>query len=173
MSDYDAGVLTAERAVADYFQSMIASGAEAKSAANWITSDLFRLMNANEIERDAIATIPVSASGFAELLALVQEGVINQSTARKKVLPAMWDTGKDARAIVDERGLAQVSDTALIGDAVDSVLRANDDMVQRYLDGNDKVVNAIFGRIMGELRGKGDPKVVRQMLSEKLSELKE
>ena len=71
LSDYDAGVLTAERAVSDYFQAMIAAGAEAKAAANWITGDLFRLMNAKEIEREAIAAIPVSAAGFAELLALV------------------------------------------------------------------------------------------------------
>ena len=173
LSDYDAGVLTAERAVADYFQAMIAAGAEAKSAANWITGDLFRLMNAKDIEREAIAAIPVAAAGFAELLALVQDGTINQSTARKRVLPAMWESGKDARTIVDDEGLAQVSDTALIADAVDKVLRANDDLVQRYLDGNDKVVNAIFGRIMGELRGKGDPKVVRQILSEKLTEMRD
>ncbi len=173
LSDYDAAVMTAERAVADYFEAMIAQGTEAKSAANWITGDLFRLMNAKEIEREAIGAIPITASGFAELLALVQEGAINQSTARKRVLPAMWETGKDARSIVDEQGLAQVSDASLIADAVDKVLRANDDMAQRYLAGNDKVVNAIFGRIMGELRGKGDPKVVRQLLNEKLTELRE
>ncbi len=173
LSDYDAAVLTAERSVADYFQQMIDSGTEAKSAANWITGDLFRLMNAKEIEREGIGAIPVSAADFAELLALVHDGVINQSTARKRVLPAMWKTGKGARAIVDKEGLAQVSDSSLIGDAVDSVLRANDDMVQRYLDGNDKVVNAIFGRIMGELRGKGDPKVVRRILTDKLSTLRE
>ena len=173
LSDYDASVLTAERAVADYFQAMIDSGAEAKSAANWVTGDLFGLMNAKDIEREAIADIPVSASGLAELLALVRDGAINQSTARKQVLPAMWETGQDARTIVDDGGLAQVSDTALIGDAVERVLRANADMVQRYLDGNDKVVNAIFGRIMGELRGKGDPKVVRQLLTDKLAELRD
>ncbi len=173
LSEYDAGVLTAERAVSDYFQQMIAKGAEPKSAANWITSDLFRLMNAKEIGREGISGIPISASGLTELLALAQEGVINQSTARKTVLPAMWETGKSAPAIVDEQGLAQVSDTALIAEAVDKVLRANGDMAQRYLDGNDKVVNAIFGRIMGELRGKGDPKVVRKLLNEKLLRLKD
>ena len=113
LSEYDAGVLTAERAVAEYFQQMIANGSEAKSAANWITSDLFRLMNANEMERESIGATPVSAPAFAELLALVKEGVINQSTARKTVLPDMWETGKDARSIVDEQGLAQVSDSSL------------------------------------------------------------
>ena len=107
------------------------------------------------------------------MLALVQAGVINQSTARKKVLPAMWETGKDARTIVDESGLAQVSDEGLIGDTVDKVLSENKDMVQRFLAGNDKVINAIFGRIMGELRGKGDLAVVRQILTERLERLNE
>ena len=173
LSAYDAGVLTAERAVAQYFQDVVESGAEPKLAANWLTTDLFRLMNTKEVERDAIGTIPISALDFAGLLALVQTGAINQSTARKKVLPVMWETGKDARTIVDERGLAQVSDEGLIGDTIDKVLSANNDMVQRFLAGNDKVINAIFGRIMGELRGKGDPTVVRQILTKRLESLKE
>ncbi len=173
LSVYDAGVLTAERAVAQYFQDVVESGAEPKLAANWLTTDLFRLMNTKEVEREAIGTIPISALDFAGLLALVQAGVLNQSTARKIVLPAMWETGKDARTIVDERGLAQVSDEGLIGDTIEKVLSANDDMVQRFLAGNDKVINAIFGRIMGELRGKGDPTVVRQILTKRLESLKE
>ena len=94
-------------------------------------------------------------------------------TARKQVLPAMWKTGKEARAIVDERGLAQVSDAGLIGETVDQVLSANGDMVERYLGGNEKVINAIFGRIMGALRGKGDPAIVRETLLERLENLKE
>ena len=173
LSVYDAGVITAERAVSQYFQDVVASGAEPKLAANWLTTDLFRLINTEEIEREAIGTIPISAKEFAGLLALVQAGVINQSTARKKVLPAMWETGKDARTIVDESGLAQVSDEGLIGDTVDKVLSENKDMVQRFLAGNDKVINAIFGRIMGELRGKGDPAVVRQIITERLERLNE
>ena len=156
LSDYDASILTAERAVADYFQAMIAAGAEAKSAANWITSDLFRLMNAKEIEREAIAAIPIDAAGFAELLALVQDGVINQSTARKRVLPAMWESGKNARTIVEEAGLAQVSDAALIGDAVDNVLRANADMVaalpRRQRQGGQRHLRAHHGRIARQRR---------------------
>ena len=169
----DAAVLTAERAVSRYYQAMIDAGAEPKAAANWLMSDLFGLMNSREIEREAIGSLPISADAFAGLLKLVREGVINQSTARKKVLPAMWDSGQEARAIVDAQGLAQVSDAGLIGEKVDKVLAANDDMVQRYLGGNDKVINAIFGRIMGELRGKGDPAVVRAALLERLQGMKE
>ena len=172
LSAAEASVLTAERAVASYFESVVKSGAEAKTAANWITTELFRLMNSNEIEREEIAATPVSASAFAGLLALVQEGVINQSTARRQVLPEMWETGAEAREIVDEQGLAQVSDADLIGETVDKVCRENADMVERYLAGNEKVINAIFGRIMGELRGKGDPAVVRKTLLDRLGKLK-
>ncbi len=173
LSAVDAAVLTAERAVASFYEALIECGAEAKTAANWLSTELFRLMKRKEIEREDIESIPISASAFAGLLSLVQEGVINQSTARKQVLPAMWETGKQARTIVDERGLAQVSDANLIGEKVDQVLNANADMAQRYLAGNDKILNAIFGRIMGELRGKGDPAIVRSVLLDKLEDLKQ
>ena len=171
LSHYDAGVLTAERAVADYFQKVVASGVDPKLAANWLTTDLFRMMNANEIQREMIDSIPVSAPNFASLLNMVQQGTINQSTARKKVLPIMWSAGEAARAIVDQQGLAQISDPAAIEASVDKVLAENDDLLQRYLAGNKKVLNALFGKIMGALRGKGDPAVVRRVLAEKLSDM--
>lgn len=173
LSPYDAAVLTAERTVAEYFQAIVAHGIDAKLVANWLTTDLFRLMNAHEIERENISEIPVSAAAFAGLLKLVESGTINQSTARKQVLAEIWDTGKEAGAIVEEKGLAQISDSALIGEKVDKVLRENPAMVQRWLAGNDKVVNAIFGRIMGEMRGKGDPAIVRRVLRESLERMKE
>lgn len=171
LSAYDAVVLTAEQAVAQYFMALVESGIDAKVAANWLTTEVFRLLNAAEIERDAIGSIPLSAQRFAGLLALVQAGTINQSTARKQVLPEMWTSGKDARKIVAERGLAQVSDASVIGDIVEKALADNEELVARYLAGNDKVINALFGRIMGALRGKGDPAVVRRVLTEKLAEM--
>ena len=172
LSSYDAGVLTAERAVAQYFQQTVESGADAKSAANWLTTDLFRLMNTNEIEREDIKSIPVGSEHLAGLLELVQRGTINQSTARKNILPEMWTSGKDAATIVDEKGLAQISDPAIIETIVDKVLFENDNMVQRFLGGNDKVLNALFGKIMGEMRGKGDPAIVRRVLLQRLEALK-
>ena len=171
LSAYDAAVLTAEPAVAQYFMALVEAGIEAKTAANWLTTEVFRLMNAAEIERDAILSIPLSTQRFAGLLALVQAGTINQSTARKQVLPEMWTSGKDARQIVEERGLAQVSDAEVIGEIVEKVLADNEELVARYLAGNDKIINALFGRIMGALRGKGDPAVLRRVLNEKLAEM--
>ena len=173
LSSYDADVLTAERAVAQYFQETVESGADAKLAVNWLTTDLFRLMNANEIEREDIDSIPVGAEHLSGLLELVQRGTINQSTARKKVLPEMWASGKDAGSIVDEKGLAQISDPAIVKTTVDKVLFENDNMVQRFLGGNDKVLNALFGKIMGAMRGKGDPAIVRRVLLQRLEGLKD
>ncbi len=174
LNDTDATVLTADRAVAEFFLELLdGDGIDAKAAANWLTTDLFRMMNAQEIERENINSIPLRAGQCAGLLRLVQGGTINQNTARKKVLPAMWRTGKDAKVIVDEQGLAQVSDAALIERQADAVLRDNEALLQRYLAGNDKVINALFGKIMGAMRGKADPAVVRQVLLEKVKALKE
>lgn len=172
LSSYDAGVLTAERTVAEYFEAVVSAGIDPKLSANWITGELFRLMNESNIEREEIQNANITASKFAGLLLLVQNNSINATTAIKKVIPLMWETGKDAKIIVDEQGLSQISDSSVITDAIDKVLAANDDLVQSYLAGSDKVINAIFGKIMGELRGKGDPKVVREVLQDKLTAMK-
>ncbi len=172
LSAYDAAVLTAERSVAAYFQEIIDNGVDPKIASNWITTDLFRMMKAHDIERESIDDLPISAKNFAGLLTLVQNGAINQSTARKKVLAEMWNTGKTAKEIVDEKGLAQISDPDTIGVAVDKVIANNQDMVTRLIAGNDKVINALFGRVMGEMRGKADPSLARKILQSKIDSMK-
>lgn len=171
LSAYDAAVLTAERSVAAYFQEIIDNGVEAKIASNWITTDLFRMMKAHDIERESIDGLPLTATDFAGLLKLVENGTINQSTARKKVLPEMWKSGRSAQEIVEASGLAQVSDPDVILAAVEKAMANNQDMVQRLLDGNDKVINALFGRVMAELRGKADPGLARRILQSKVDEL--
>lgn len=172
LSAYDAGVLTAEPAVARYFEAVIAQGIAPKLASNWLTTDLFRLMNEHDIERESIYAIPISAADFAGLLTLVEKNIINPSIARKKVLTEMWTSGRTAQAIVEEKGLAQISDPEVIGAKVGKVIAENDKMVQKLLAGNSKVMNALFGKIMGEMRGKGDPRIVRQMLQDKLDSMK-
>lgn len=172
LSEYDAGVLTAERAIAEYFDAIVSKGVDPKLTSNWITTDVFGMMNQHEIEREAIDTIPITAENFAGLLALIEKGTINQGSARKSVFSEMWETGKDAQTIVDEKNLAQISDTSVIEEKVAEVMAQNADLVQRILEGNDKVMNALFGKIMGAMRGKGDPVVVRQILQSKLDEMK-
>ncbi|MGB1285123.1 MAG: Asp-tRNA(Asn)/Glu-tRNA(Gln) amidotransferase subunit GatB [Aggregatilineales bacterium] len=173
ITPYDAKVLTLDKAVADYYEEVLADGLDAKTVANWFTGDLFRLLNEEKIDRENIGETQLTAKKFAGMIKLVENGTVNAATARKKVLPVMWETGKDAAAIVEEQGLAQISDESLIGEKVQDAMDSNPDMVQRYLDGNEKVVNAIFGRAMGALRGKGDPAVVRRILQEKLAALSE
>lgn len=172
LNAYDAGVLTAEPAVARYFETVIAQGIAPKLASNWLTTDLFRLMNEHDIERESIDAIPISAADFAGLLALVEKNTINPSIARKKVLTEMWTSGQAAQAIVEEKGLEQISNPEVISAKVGKVIAENDKMVQKLLAGNSKVMNALFGKIMGEMRGKGDPRIVRQMLQEKLDSMK-
>jgi aspartyl-tRNA(Asn)/glutamyl-tRNA(Gln) amidotransferase subunit B len=174
LSAYDAGVLVADKAIADYFESILeaAPGIEAKTVSNWVTGDLFGLLNAEKVDREAIDQTNISPENFAQLITLVEKGTINAQTAKKTVLPIMWETGKDGAQIVEDEGLAQISDENLISETVQAALDENPDMVQKYLDGNEKVMNALFGKTMGKLRGKGDPGVVRQVLQEKLDTLK-
>ncbi|MEO1645503.1 MAG: Asp-tRNA(Asn)/Glu-tRNA(Gln) amidotransferase GatCAB subunit B, partial [Chloroflexota bacterium] len=150
-----------------------ADGIDAKTVANWMTGDMFRLLNEDSVDREDIASTNITPENFGAMIALVEDGTINAQTARKKVLPLMWEKGTDAQQIVDDEGLAQVSDAGIIEEKVQEAMDANPDMVEKYLDGNDKVINAIFGRTMGLLRGQGDPGVVRKVLQEKLDALKD
>ncbi|MGJ3240038.1 MAG: Asp-tRNA(Asn)/Glu-tRNA(Gln) amidotransferase subunit GatB [Anaerolineae bacterium] len=174
LSDYDAGVLVADKAIADYFEAILSADdtLDAKTVANWITGDLFRLLNEDKIDREDIATIKITPQNFASLLTLIDDKTINATTARKHVLPLMWSEGTDASQIVEDQGLAQVSDSDIISEKVQEAIASNQDIVQKYLDGNDKVINALFGRVMGLLKGQGDPAIVRQVLNDTLDDLR-
>jgi aspartyl-tRNA(Asn)/glutamyl-tRNA(Gln) amidotransferase subunit B len=145
---------------------------EAKTVANWVTGDLFGLLNKEKVEREDIGNTHISAEHFGKLIMLVENKTVNAQTVRKQVLPIMWETGKDPQAIVDAKGLGQISDESAIADKVQEAMNANADMVQRYLDGNDKVFNAIFGKTMALLKGKGDAQLIRQILQDKLDGMK-
>ena len=173
LTPYDARVLTQEQAVAAYYEDVVSQGVDAKTAANWFTGDLFRLLNDNSIDRELIGQTKLSAKNFAALIRLVDHGTINANTARKQVLPVIWETGQAADEVVEAQGLAQISDDSVVAEYVDAAIERNPDLVARYLEGNDKVMNAIFGQAMGAMRGKGDPQVVRQVLQQRLDALKQ
>lgn len=106
LPDYDAGVLVADKAIADYFEAILSAskGVDAKTVSNWVTGDLFRMLNEDKIDREDIATIKITPENFAKMLMLVEKGTINATTARKKLLPVMWEHGTDAQQIVDDEG---------------------------------------------------------------------
>jgi aspartyl-tRNA(Asn)/glutamyl-tRNA(Gln) amidotransferase subunit B len=172
LSEYDARQLSSERAVADFYEAALAAGADAKPAANWILVSLFSLFNKDGVEREAIATTRVRPAQLADLVKMVSGSALNKGSA-EKVLAAMWETGDDPAAIVAREGLAQVSDTGAIGEAVAAVLAENADMVRDYLGGKDKLFGALMGQAMRRLGGKGNAQVVTDALKEQLEAMRE
>ncbi len=164
----DAAILTAEQAVADYYEAALAAGGAPQPVANFLIGEIFRLMNADALGRDAIGTIKVTPEALAELLRLAQEGAINLNTA-KRVLDILYAGGGDPARIVAERGLAQVTDEDAIRAAVDSVLAENPAEVEAYLAGSEKVAKFLMGQVMRALRGKGQPQAVQEALDEALA----
>jgi aspartyl-tRNA(Asn)/glutamyl-tRNA(Gln) amidotransferase subunit B len=142
---------------------VLAAGANPKSAANWIIGNLFSLSNRDSVEREAVGE-RVSARNLAALVRLVDDGAINKATG-VEVLTEMWDTGRDPASIVEAKGLSQISDTSAVEEAVARTLDANDRMVQEYLGGKDKLFGPLMGKAMAELKGKGNPAVVREILA--------
>jgi aspartyl-tRNA(Asn)/glutamyl-tRNA(Gln) amidotransferase subunit B len=168
LSRYDASVLVAERAVARYYEEALAAGANPKSAANWITGSLFSLMNRDGMEREDILATKVRPAMLAALIKLVDAGTLNRGMAAT-VLAEMWETGEDPAHIVQTKGLAQVSDTGAIEQAVAQVLADNAAMVEEYLAGKDKLFGALMGEAMRALKGKGNPQLVKDVLARQLA----
>jgi aspartyl-tRNA(Asn)/glutamyl-tRNA(Gln) amidotransferase subunit B len=166
LTAYDAGVLVAEQATADYFET-VAKGRDAKIAANWVMGDLFAALNR---AGRAITGSPVSAEALGKLLDLMADNTISGRIA-KDVFEAMVETGGDPVAIVEARGLRQITDTSQIEIAVDSVLQGNPSLVAQYKAGKEKVFGAFVGQVMKAMKGKANPGLVNEALRRKLASL--
>jgi aspartyl-tRNA(Asn)/glutamyl-tRNA(Gln) amidotransferase subunit B len=169
LSAYNASVLTADVTTARWFEELLArtgkSGAEiGKAASNWVISDLFGALN--RLGRD-ITDSPVSPAQGAELLALVADGTLS-GTLAKQVFEIMLETGEDAGAIVEARGLKQTSDTGAIEAAIAEVMAANEDKVAEYRGGKDKLFGFFVGQTMKAMAGKANPSVVNELLKKAL-----
>jgi len=169
LSAGDAGMLTANPAVADYFEGTAnaATGLTAKSAANWITVEIFAFMNQAGV---GIEDIEVEPQQLAALIQTVNNGEINQNTA-KTILAEMLRTGETAESIVDKRGLRQISDTGYITELVKRVLDENPDQVATYIKGKQGLSGWFFGQVMRATKGKADPQIVKQELERQLGEM--
>ena len=167
LSVKDADILTSERPIADYFDALVSEAGDAlppKKIANWVMGDLFRLVNESS---QSIAEIPVTPAKFAALLKLVAEKTINANTA-SQVLKRMFKTGEDAKTIVEQEGLAQVSDANALAQMVDRLIAEHPEEVARYRAGKTQLFGWFVGQIMRETRGKANPDIVRQLLKEHL-----
>ena len=165
LSAYDAGVLVADKDSADYFEQA-ASGNDAKTAANWVTGNLFGALNKAGL---TIADSPVSADALSGLLGLMADDTISGRIARD-VFEEMFETGKEARQIVEEKGLKQITDTGAIEAAVDAVIAGNPDQVADFQGGNEKAIGWFVGQVMKATGGKANPKIVNELLRKKLAQ---
>jgi len=167
LTEYDATRLTEEKGVADYFETVVKSlpsAVPAKTTANWMLGDLFALTNQANV---TIGQLKFKPQALAELVKMVFEGQINQSSARQ-VLNEMFISGKNAAEIVEARGFRQVSDESLISNLVRETLAENPKEVESYKAGKAGVVNFLFGQVMRKAAGKANPQVVRAELDRQL-----
>jgi aspartyl-tRNA(Asn)/glutamyl-tRNA(Gln) amidotransferase subunit B len=162
LSAYDAGVLVAERETADYFEA-VAKGSDPKLAANWVINELFGRLNK---EGKDIASSPVAAGQLAGMLGLIVDGTISGKIA-KDLFEILWSEGGDPRAIVEARGMKQVTDTGAIEKLVDEVIAANPDKVAQAKT-NPKAVGWFVGQVMKASGGKASPQAVNDLLKAKL-----
>ena len=163
LSAYDAGVLVAEKAYADFFETL-AKGRDAKLAANWFTGDFFGALNKAGLDLD---DSPVDSAKLGELLDLIADETISGRIA-KDVFEEMWETGKPAGQIVEDKGLKQITDTSELEGIVDKIVADNPDQVAQVQEGNQKVKGWFVGQVMKATGGKANPKLVNEILAKKL-----
>ena len=168
LSAYDASVLVSDRDTASYFETVVdeqGSKRDPKTAANWVISELFGRLNRANTE---IVDSPVSAEALGGLLDLIADDTISGKIA-KDVFNEMFASGKSAVQIVDDKGLQQITDTGAIDAAVDAAIAASPDNVAAYQAGNEKLIGWFVGQVMKATQGKANPKLVNQVLLDKLN----
>ncbi|MEX2599395.1 MAG: Asp-tRNA(Asn)/Glu-tRNA(Gln) amidotransferase subunit GatB [Dehalococcoidia bacterium] len=176
LPEYDASLLTVSPGLADYYESILGEyekldgpGASvAKAAANWTITELGRL--ANEAHLDIEAT-PITSGHLAELLMLLNKNVIGTAQA-KTAVEAMFTTGKSAATVVEELGLAQITDTGAISEAVAEAIEANPQAVQDYMNGKETAAKFLVGQVMKVTKGKANPSMVADLIREQLERMK-
>ncbi len=164
VSAYDATVLTGSRALARYFEATAQASGQPKLAANWIMGELSAALNKAELD---IAQSPVSAARLGALISRIQDGTLSGKLA-KQVFEGLWDGAGEVDAIIEARGLKQMSDAGEMERIVDEVLAANPKSVEEYRAGKEKAFNALVGQVMKASRGRANPAQVNELLKAKL-----
>ncbi|WP_062309842.1 Asp-tRNA(Asn)/Glu-tRNA(Gln) amidotransferase subunit GatB [Alicyclobacillus sendaiensis] len=164
---YDAGVLTSDPKMAAYYEAVVAAGADAKQASNWVMSDVSGALNA---EGKSFAECPIRPEHLAGLIGEIASGKISSKQARE-VFKLMWETGKSAAEIIKEKGFEQISDPAQLQPIIDEVVANNPKSVADYKGGKERALAALVGQVMKATRGKANPTLVNEMLIEKINSL--
>jgi aspartyl-tRNA(Asn)/glutamyl-tRNA(Gln) amidotransferase subunit B len=165
---YDAEILTLNRELADFYENVLEYTDDYKGTSNWIMGDVLKIINEGNI---SIKDFPVKAENFAKLINLINEGTISGKIA-KEIFPDMLKGHRSPEDIIKEKNLFQISDTSQIGEVIDSILKSHKSEVQSYFDGKEKVFGFFIGQVMKETQGKANPKIVNDILKDKLNKLK-
>jgi aspartyl-tRNA(Asn)/glutamyl-tRNA(Gln) amidotransferase subunit B len=166
LSAYDADVLTASRDLADYYEALVKEvGGQTKLCANWVMGDLLGFLNK---ENKDITVSPVSPERLAGLLRRIQDQTVSGKIA-KEVFEALWNSQGDADTIIEQRGLKQITDTTVLEEVIDEVIRANPEQLAQYRAGKDKLLGFFVGQVMKASKGKANPQQVNELLVKKLN----
>ncbi|MCA2630768.1 MULTISPECIES: Asp-tRNA(Asn)/Glu-tRNA(Gln) amidotransferase subunit GatB [unclassified Microcystis] len=165
LSAYDARVLTDDRTVAEYFETAVIAGANAKLVANWISQDIAAYLNNNKL---TITEIALQASDLAELVKLIETGTISGKIA-KEILPELLTQGGSPKTLVEKKGLIQISDTSAIEKLIEEIIAAHPSELEKFRAGKTNLKGFFVGQVMKKSGGKADPKLTSQILDQKLS----
>ena len=164
LPEYDAGVITSSKALADLFENSLEYTKDAKAVSNWIMGDLLGYLNTNGLE---VADVKLTGQGLGEMIGLLEKGTISSKIA-KTVFKEMLQSGKLPQQIVEEQGLVQISDEGAIKAIVDEVIAANPASVEDYKAGKEKAIGFLVGQVMKQSKGKANPGLVNKLLVEAL-----
>lgn len=164
ISEYDAGVLTQSSEIADFFEETIKHINDSQLVSNWVTGDVLRRLNDEDLE---IEDLKFGPKALADLLKIVKDGKINNNTG-KKVLREMFESGKEAQTIVEEKGLIQISDEGELEKILNNILDNNEQSIIDFKNGKDRALGFLVGQVMKETKGKANPQVVNKLLKEEL-----
>ncbi len=167
LPEYDARLITAEKALADLFESALAVCGKPKAVANWIMGDVRKALKDRELEAKDLLLTP---ENLGQIINLVEQGAINRKSGQQ-IFAAAMDGPLDVDAYVQEHGMAQVRDTGLVEEVVDAVFAANPQSIADYRAGKTKAFGFLVGQTMKQLKGKADPKLVNEVITEKLAQL--
>ena len=164
LSAYDTRILTDDRAVAEYFEAAIAAGADTKQVANWVMGDIAAYVNSNNLK---ITETELKPEVLAELIGLIAKGTISGKIG-KEILPELLTKGGSAKALVEKKGLIQISDTGEIEKIIDEVIAAHPQELEQFRGGKTKLKGFFVGQVMKKTSGRADPKLTNQLLGKKL-----
>ena len=163
--EYDAGVLTADKALAQYYEDVVKLCDKPKQASNWVMGDVLRFLNEDKLD---IRKCPITAGALADMIKLIEAGTISGKMA-KDIISGMYKTGKSPQKIIEEKGLVQITDEGELAKTITAIIDANPSQLADYRSGKEKLFGFFVGQVMKATQGKANPQLVNDMLKKMLA----